>query len=57
MIDLTCFQLNISQISVKNGAAETGCGVKVEGNSVTVICLYKTGIEGYVPVVHWDDKL
>ncbi|XP_063687106.1 uncharacterized protein LOC134820580 [Bolinopsis microptera] len=44
----------IREISVRDGAAETGCGMKLSGNSVTVLCLYRTKIDGYVPVVRWD---
>ena len=47
---------NLFQISMRNGGAEVGCGAKVVGNSVTVLCLYRTGIDGYVPVVHWDEQ-
>ncbi|KAL5251230.1 hypothetical protein ACHWQZ_G016812 [Mnemiopsis leidyi] len=46
----------IRQISLRNGGAEVGCGVQVLGNSVTVLCLYRTGIDGYVPVVHWEEE-
>lgn len=41
---------------MRNGGAEVGCGAKVVGNSVTVLCLYRTGIDGYVPMVHWDEQ-
>merc|ERR1712062_840890 len=40
----------IREISVKDGAAEVGCGVRILGNSATVVCLYRTGITGYIPI-------
>ena len=40
-------------MSQKVGGVEVGCGHQLEGRTTLILCMYKSGIEGFIPVVEW----